>query len=296
MYRDLSHIHKKKIPWKENKVLRAINDLKKRKKDDDRGNISQLKIPGKTFDEQANNLLSRATDTKPHFDGLLNKTWNDVDKRFNLKWDNKTIVHDSKKVPLKKKSVLIEKTRNKNNWFMEKILDCLRWSLIFHNNDSLKEWLNVIKKEGIIVREKNRLGNILQNDILLNVSHPNGFISEVQLHNKEIFNAKEKWIKITKDIFDLRNYWNDDDYKKLDKLHDNHWFSKAPAKTTLPKQGDIVKTHDLYKIRRAIDNLIKKEKNMRIVYSSLNKKLTKMESEINKCCIKNYKKRTWKII
>jgi len=54
--------------------LRAINDLKKRKKDDDRGNISQLKIPGKTFDEQANNLLSRATDTKPHFDGLLNKT------------------------------------------------------------------------------------------------------------------------------------------------------------------------------------------------------------------------------
>ncbi len=168
---------------------------------------------------------------------------------------------------------------------MEKVRDILRWSIIYEDIDDLRKWLKFFKKSDNIkvIHITNRL-----DDILLNIKFPNWFVSEVQLHIKETLIAKEKWYKLTKDIYNLDNIFKKEDYILLQELKEwKYQWRLLDKNINLLKNNEIVNTHSIYEILRSLESSWLKK-------NDLYEKLSKIQESINLYARKLYEKRTWK--
>lgn len=243
--------------------------------------LLQPELTWNNLNEKTDALISLAESTRGDYDNLMDGIWRDF---------NATDVRNSKVVPLKEKWKIIDKTNTNYDGNVENITDVLRWSIVFNNLNDLKWALTTIKNSADIsnVFIKNRLDFLPTNDILINIKHKNGFVSEIQLHIKEIINAKENWYILDKSIIDLDNLWSPEDLKLLEwlKKWDYGWRNLA-KNITLPNSQTPVIGHDIYEIRRSIPANASPE------LRRLKEKLEHLDKKLFSHARRLYENRTW---
>ena len=180
--------------------------------------------------------------------------------------------------PPKKAKRIEEKIRNEylaEGKGLEALSDYTRATLVF---DSYKEFSKGIKLLDSLVKSwklkdfnvKNRVDTWCA-DMLINIKTPDGYTSEIQFHIPESLIMKESYLgnetinrykneknetlepfKLTKDIYDLtQNNFSQTEELLLDALNKQRleqWLSELH----LPKQWDILYSHDLYDINRVL--------------------------------------------
>ena len=180
--------------------------------------------------------------------------------------------------PPKKAKRIEEKIRNEylaEGKGLEALSDYTRATLVF---DSYEEFSKGIKLLDSLVKSwklkdfnvKNRVDTWCA-DMLINIKTPDGYTSEIQFHIPESLIMKESYLgnetinrykseknetlepfKLTEDIYDLtQNNFSQTEELLLDALNKQRleqWLSELH----LPKQWDILYSHDLYDINRVL--------------------------------------------
>lgn len=243
--------------------------------------ILQLEITWETLNQKVDNLISLANSTKKDYDELLNWIW---------KSTNAQEILDSQKVALKSKENVLSKITSEYNWTdVEKVRDLLRWSLVYDDIWDLKNAVKLFKNNNFIqeVYINNRLDNVLQNDILLNIRFKNWFVWEVQLHVKDTLNLKEKWVLFSKEEIDFSTQFSTKDLEIVNDLKNWKYNSRLLDENVwLPINSELVNTHNIYEIRRGLSWV------NGVYEQEIYQKLTNIEKYLNQIVRTKYEQKT----
>lgn len=164
----------------------------------------------------------------------------------------------SSKVWLKSLDWVVDKIYSQYDWFeIEKLTDLLRGSIVYDDIDNLNLWVEEILKNKSVKKAyvRNRMDNLLTNDIFLNIELENWFVCEIQLHVKETLQAKEKWYILPKEYINLDDFWIKEEHDFILKLSQNRQsWRNIDEWSFLPSNKDMISWHNLYKIRRSLWN------------------------------------------
>lgn len=162
------------------------------------------------------------------------------------------------KVWLKSLDWVVDKIYSQYDWFeIEKLTDLLRWSIVFDDIDNLNSSVEEILKNKSVKKAyvRNRMDNLLTNDIFLNIELENWFVWELQLHVKETLQAKEKWYILPKEYINLENFWLKEEHDFVNNLaKSKKTWRNIEEWSFLPWNEHMISWHNLYKIRRSLWN------------------------------------------
>lgn len=244
--------------------------------------IFQLDINWNSLQNQVDNLYDLAEKSKLDYDVLLNWIWKET---------NALEILDSQKVPLKSKENILSKITSEYNWTdVEKVRDLLRWSLVYDNIWDLQNAVKLFKNNNFVqeVYINNRLDNVLQNDILVNIRFKNWFVWEVQLHLKDTLELKEKWVLFDKSEIDFSIQFSPKNLEIFEWLKKWEYSTRIlDEKVKLPTNTELVNTHNIYEIRRSLIWI------NWVFEQELYQKLTNIEKYLNEIIRKKYEHRTW---
>lgn len=241
----------------------------------------QRELPWENINEKTDALIEFAENTRWDYDAFTDSLWRDF---------NAVDVLNSKQVPLKERSKIIDKVMTDYNGDVTKMTDVLRWSIVFDSLDNLRWALDAISHSPDVEKVfiKNRLwpDYLSMSDVLINVKHKNGFVSEVQFHIAETLHAKEYWYILDNDIIK----WTDDDYRLIAELKEweKYGWRKLHPDIQLPENGEPIKWHELYEIRRSIEIPPPTEK-----LRELLRKIDELDKQLYTYARQQYTLRTW---
>lgn len=162
------------------------------------------------------------------------------------------------KVWLKSLDWVVDKIYSQYDWYeVEKLTDLLRGSIVFDDIDNLNSWVEEILKNKSVKKAyvRNRMDNLLTNDIFLNIELENWFVWELQLHVKETLQAKEKWYILPKEYINLENFWLKEEHDFVNNLaKSKKTWRNIEEWSFLPWNEHMISWHNLYKIRRSLWN------------------------------------------
>lgn len=162
------------------------------------------------------------------------------------------------KVWLKSLDWVVDKIYSQYDWFeIEKLTDLLRGSIVFDDIDNLNSSVEEILKNKSVKKAyvRNRMDNLLTNDIFLNIELENWFVWELQLHVKETLQAKEKWYILPKEYINLENFWLKEEHDFVNNLaKSKKTWRNIEEWSFLPWNEHMISWHNLYKIRRSLWN------------------------------------------
>lgn len=162
------------------------------------------------------------------------------------------------KVWLKSLDWVVDKIYSQYDWYeVEKLTDLLRGSIVFDDIDNLNSSVEEILKNKSVKKAyvRNRMDNLLTNDIFLNIELENWFVWELQLHVKETLQAKEKWYILPKEYINLENFWLKEEHDFVNNLaKSKKTWRNIEEWSFLPWNEHMISWHNLYKIRRSLWN------------------------------------------
>jgi len=202
------------------------------------------------------------------FDKLLEDIWREssVSKNWtdlSNKWEKTNWIHN--KVPLKWIERLMEKVLEPwfFDWDINRLWDIIRWSLEYDNVSELYKWINSLMNNPILLEKwaeifiKDSIWDFKwkarhfqdYRDVNCTIKMSDGSLAELQFHIKDVLQANNNWIDLTKWTLNKINF------TKKDKEISWKWKPNID----IPIDDNWIIWHKIYELWRSIPNTTESE-------------------------------------